>query len=97
MTAPDSKKVGQLIAEVVRDFDWQGWAPDAAAETERILLEHAASLGHQSFGMPTLHFHGVEDQRPHSRACGWRNHPHGPECSTNCPTCHGRLVHEVQP
>jgi hypothetical protein len=40
----------------------------------------------------TLHFHGVEDQRPHSRACGWRNHPHGPDCSTNCPTCGGKYV-----
>ena len=29
------------------------------------------------------------DPNPHSRACGWRAHPHGPECSTNCPTCHG--------
>ena len=27
------------------------------------------------------------DPSPHSRACGWRAHPHGPECSTNCPTC----------
>ena len=29
------------------------------------------------------------DPSPHSRACGWRAHPHGPECSPNCPTCHG--------
>lgn len=27
---------------------------------------------------------------PHSRACGWRRHPHGVDCSTNCPTCAGR-------
>ena len=27
---------------------------------------------------------------PHSRACGVRKHLHGTECSTNCPTCHGR-------
>lgn len=40
-------------------------------------------------GIPTLNFAGVEDQRPHSRACGWQNHPHGPECSISCPTCHG--------
>lgn len=31
----------------------------------------------------------MTDQRPHSRACGWRKHEHGTECSTNCPTCHG--------
>lgn len=30
---------------------------------------------------------GPDDQRPHSRACGWRNHPHGPDCSRDCPTC----------
>lgn len=30
------------------------------------------------------------DRRPHSRACGIRNHEHGPECHTNCPTCHGK-------
>lgn len=26
---------------------------------------------------------------PHSRACGFRTHPHGSECATNCPTCNG--------
>lgn len=31
----------------------------------------------------------ADDTRPHSRACGWRGHPHGSACSTNCPTCHG--------
>lgn len=29
------------------------------------------------------------DRRPHSRACGWKSHPHGTQCSDNCPTCHG--------
>lgn len=33
-----------------------------------------------------------DDRRPHSRACGWRPHPHGTECHTNCPTCGGRDV-----
>lgn len=32
------------------------------------------------------------DTRPHSRACGWKAHTHGPACSTNCPTCHGQAV-----
>jgi hypothetical protein len=32
----------------------------------------------------------VPQEGPHSRACGWRNHPHGPDCHGNCPTCHGR-------
>lgn len=31
------------------------------------------------------------DRRPHSRACGWRQHPHGSACSVNCPTCGGQL------
>lgn len=29
------------------------------------------------------------ERLPHSRACGWRNHPHGSDCHPNCPTCHG--------
>lgn len=28
------------------------------------------------------------DRRPHSRACGWQYHPHGPACHRTCPTCH---------
>lgn len=31
----------------------------------------------------------MSGERPHSRACGIRKNPHGPECHTNCPTCHG--------
>lgn len=31
-----------------------------------------------------------KDVRPHSRACGFRKHDHGKDCSTNCPTCHGK-------
>lgn len=30
------------------------------------------------------------DNRPHSRACGWKEHPHGTECSADCPTCRGQ-------
>lgn len=32
---------------------------------------------------------GTSDRLPHSRACGARVHPHGAQCSRNCPTCHG--------
>lgn len=33
----------------------------------------------------------IRDMRePHSRSCGIKNHDHGPDCSENCPTCHGR-------
>lgn len=27
------------------------------------------------------------DDRPHSRACGFRHHEHGPDCAADCPTC----------
>lgn len=27
---------------------------------------------------------------PHSRACGIREHAHGAECSSDCPTCGGQ-------
>lgn len=29
---------------------------------------------------------------PHSRACGMLEHPHGPACHSNCPTCGGRAA-----
>ena len=29
---------------------------------------------------------------PHSRACGIVPHPHGQQCSWNCPTCHGKPI-----
>lgn len=32
------------------------------------------------------------DKRPHSRACTYRKHEHGPQCSNNCPTCGGKNV-----
>lgn len=43
-----------------------------------------------SVSAPVPHPEPVRDMRPHSRACGIRNHEHGPDCSTNCPTCGGR-------
>jgi hypothetical protein len=69
-------------------------AADALAALKETTMDSAATpldshVASMDSPAETLHFHGVEDQRPHSRACGWRNHPHGPECSTNCPTCHG--------
>lgn len=33
----------------------------------------------------------VKDERPHSKACGFRMHEHGSQCSSSCPTCHGYL------
>jgi hypothetical protein len=42
-------------------------------------------LAHTGEGLPTR-----ETPRPHSRACGFRAHPHGPECHPNCPTCGGQ-------
>lgn len=32
---------------------------------------------------------GARDERPHSRACGIRQHPHGTACAKDCPTCRG--------
>jgi hypothetical protein len=32
----------------------------------------------------------AQDNRPHSRACGIHQHPHGTMCSNNCPTCGGK-------
>ena len=39
----------------------------------------------------TLRMPELEQQEPHSRACGYRAHPHGPECHSNCPTCGGPI------
>lgn len=30
-----------------------------------------------------------KDLRPHSRACGIRQHDHGTQCAVDCPTCGG--------
>lgn len=38
-------------------------------------------------GEPPLPPEPVEDRRPHSRACGIREHRHGPNCAIDCPTC----------
>lgn len=29
-----------------------------------------------------------KDPRPHSRACGFKSHPHGKGCAKDCPTCY---------
>lgn len=34
-------------------------------------------------------------EAPHSRACGYVKHDHGPDCHTNCPTCHGKVMTEI--
>jgi hypothetical protein len=39
--------------------------------------------------LPTSTPVSQEDQRPHSRACGYQVHPHGNACHSNCPTCGG--------
>lgn len=35
--------------------------------------------------------------RPHSRACGYLRHHHGPGCASDCPTCHGPLTEKTSP
>lgn len=40
--------------------------------------------------------HASELIGPHSRACGWLEHDHGPRCSENCPTCHGKEMPSEQ-
>ena len=42
---------------------------------------------HQTVAEPDM-----TDRRPHSRACGWRKHDHGVDCSSNCPTCGGKEI-----
>jgi hypothetical protein len=45
--------------------------------------------------MPNEHIPGNKEsfkevvQQPHSRACGFEEHSHGPACHHNCPTCAG--------
>jgi len=34
---------------------------------------------------------GTDLKKPHSRACGFRDHEHGLDCNSNCPTCGGKL------
>jgi hypothetical protein len=61
------------------DIDMQ-----AAADKEiEFLIYKTGSFIKEPYDLPDMRL----DQRPHSRACGIRNHPHGPECSPDCPTC----------
>lgn len=57
--------------------------------------EHGAPEGpnppgqvHEQVTIEQAIAHADHDQ-PHTRACGARNHEHGPDCHSTCPTCHG--------
>lgn len=68
-------------------WDLQFWEPAEDGDPIRN-LERAGAL----IAAEIDRLEGPEkarDERPHSRACGWEYHPHGPLCSTNCPTCGG--------
>jgi hypothetical protein len=64
------------------------------------IAEHRASDGDSrfiEFAEAVLRFRSTERDHittqgllPHSRACDWRKHEHGPACHSNCPTCSGR-------
>lgn len=68
-------------------WDPQYWEP---AEEDPIRnLERAGAL--IAAEIDRLQGLSTPDRRPHSRACGIQPHEHGPACSTNCPTCGGKL------
>jgi hypothetical protein len=64
---------------------------DQEAQRARIeLLEaHVENLIQRVYALEGGDVRTPDDRRPHSRACGWELHEHGPACHRNCPTCHG--------
>lgn len=83
---PSNIHVGEVPPEIRGNYtmvDMSGmrkhfWAEDSADAIE------AAAKQAQETGQPVL----VKAQEgPHSRACGFEKHDHGPACSDNCPTC----------
>ena len=61
--------------------------PDLSAPSGTVVLQLVLPLAER---LPAPDEH----HRPHSRACGIRRHDHGPECSSNCPTCGGRSAQD---
>lgn len=63
-------------------------AADGRAERNEPAVQHALGVLRRAGYAITA----PEDRRPHSRACGWKNHPHGRECASDCPTCRGGVA-----
>lgn len=75
-----SRNTGTVFVKILRPDSANGMVVELPANN---LKELAAVL--EQFGALA----DTKPVEPHSRACGIRKHDHGPECSTNCPTCGG--------
>jgi len=76
------EEVGE-VAKCFNEWDLGHLTTSEAMEEVRAeLIQVTAMAG----AWADVIFVGV-DKRPHSRACGWRIHGHGPACHPNCPTC----------
>lgn len=104
----DAARIAELEDEVRKLTRWKaeaigviaGWEevweaagrPGDLGETKSVAVRRAILDSASSW--PVL------DRRPHSRACGIRQHPHGPQCARDCPTCvglsHGPVRDEEQ-
>lgn len=89
------KTHGQRAAELLSQVSVTADKTLEAATVHAILhlADQVAALGREQLRHPDAEpanyaeQQGLTDDRPHSRACGFRRHPHGPECHPNCPTC----------
>lgn len=58
----------------------------------QIVVELDGKLPPPPVPVPPLPAEPAHDESPHSRACGITAHDHGPQCSADCPTCHGEEI-----
>jgi hypothetical protein len=54
------------------------------------LLQNAGILFRERVPTQPIHYGAKSGHfQPHSRACGFHAHDHGPACASDCPTCGG--------
>lgn len=92
------ERYGRIIETTVRDAIVGGWGYIDHKPTHLDSYHRGYEAGKAtgeapsapSISVPEETPAPVTDVRPHSRACGFRRHDHGPDCHPNCPTCGGK-------
>lgn len=89
------KATDAFAVETIRDYLRQCWRENLFAQSNEVTKALAEIIAWQQANpdrvrLPDHKHVPHKDERPHSRACGIRQHEHGPDCSDNCPTCQGR-------
>lgn len=93
------KATDEFAVQTIRKHIQLCWSKGLIGQTDEETFALAEIIAWQRANPDKVHLPDHEhqgvviyhaDERPHSRACGMRSHPHGPECSENCPTCQSK-------